>query len=208
MALETTTLFTTRNVFAAFAVASVLLLGTACAPEAGAGGESTSRDSNIKPSGEPSKGSDAKAGPLTGTECLSGEWLLDNEKTAAVFQNLTGGLVDNVKGDVTLILRADGTTTTDYNHWTHSVTIAGGSSTVERHGIDQGTWSATGDGNISMKDNEVGSITTVTVDAGGQSMTQTITPEATIFALGDFTCSADTLIITVEGQSAILNRTR
>lgn len=57
-----------------------------------------------------------------------------------------------------------------------------------------------------MTDNEVGSITTMIINAGGQSITQTITPEASIFAQGDFTCTGDELTITVEGQSALLNR--
>lgn len=203
MALETTTLFTKKNVLATLAVASVLLLGTGCAAELGEGDSSSSSKA---PTGAPSDGSDTQTGPLTGAECLPGDWLLDNEKTAAVFQALTGQLVENIEGNVTLILRADGTTTSDYDRWTHTVTIENAVSQVERHGIDHGTWSATSDGNISMNDNEVGSITTVRVNAGGQSITQTITPEASIFAQGDFTCSNDELTITVEGQSAILNR--
>lgn len=204
MALATTTLFTKKNALATLVVASLLLLGTGCAPELGGGKSGDSANSSSKPSGEPTDG--GQAGPLTGADCLPGDWLLDNEKTAAVFQALSGGLVDNVEGNVTLILRADGTTTADYDRWTHTVTIEGAVSQVERHGLDHGTWSATSDGKISMKDDEVGSITTMRVNASGQSITQTITPEASIFAQGDFTCSDDELTITVEGQSAILNR--
>ena len=202
MALETTTLFTRKNVVVALAVASVLFLSTGCAPElgGGAGGSGTT------PTGTPSNSSSQQAGPLSGVECLPGDWLLDNEHTAAVFQSLSGGLVDNLQGNVGLILRTDGTTTANYDRWTHSVTVEGAVSVVERHGLDQGTWSATDDGKISMKDNEVGSITTMTVNAGGQGISQTIEPEASIFADGDFTCADDILTITVEGQSAVLNR--
>ncbi len=213
MPLATPTFFRRKGVFAALAVASVLLLGTGCAPESGLGGSLGGSTGGSAGSGSDNtdsseSGGNSSAGKLTGKDCLPGDWDLDNEKTAALFQQMAGGLVDNVRGAVTLTLRADGTATTNYQNWTHTVTIEGGRSEVERHGIDHGAWSAASDGHMAMEDTEVGSITTVTVTAGGRNIRTAITPEASIFAQGNFTCSGNDLTIAVEGTPAVLFRQR
>lgn len=222
MALDLNPRFRTKNVVAALVMVSVLLLTTGCGEEevnqAGAG-SSTGSDADSDKGADGSKGADGKDGdnaegdkgnsdaaPLTGKDCLPGTWLVDNESFRKFMAELGGNFNIATSGDVTLTLRADGSAETSYDHWTHDVGANGGKAVVERHGVDQGTYSVAANGTMAMSDTTIGSVTKVTVTAGGQNIVQTVEPEPSVFSQATVTCSGDTLQITVDDFTALMYR--
>lgn len=221
MAFDAPTRLTAKNVFAALAVASMLLLATGCGEKDEVGqsgaGSSTGSDSDSSKDGKDGKGgkdgndsdsdkADSKDANLTGKECLPGNWLADNDVFEGLMNSMSGAVSVKTTGHVTLTLRADGTTQTNYDRWNHDMTVNGGSSVVERHGVDKGTYSVTDSGAMSMTDTSIGSVTTMTVTAGGQLIKQTVVPEPSVFSQGDFTCIGDRLEIKVDGYTALMHR--
>lgn len=219
MAFETTTLFTKKNVFAALAVASVLLLSTGCAPEllvGGAGGsgsgsssDSDSQDGSKTDSDTEGDGDDSASVNLTGKACFPGEWLVDNKNIQAYMESVSSGASVATTGRVILTYNADGTSVTNYDRWTHTMKVEGGTSVVERHGIDQGTYTATESGTFSGADTSIGSVTKMTATgAGGESIAMSVDPEPSVFNSGKYTCSGNTMTVIVDGYTLGLSRQR
>ena len=201
MALDLTPRFRTKNVLATLAMVSLLLLTTGCGEEEKAGqsgsGSSTGTDSDK---------STSSSKPITGKVCLPGTWRVDNESFRKFMGELGGNFNIATSGDVTLTLRADGSAETRYDHWTHDITVDAGKAVVERHGVDQGTYSVAANGSMAMKDTAIGSVTKVTVTAAGQKIAQTVEPEPSVFSQAAVTCSGDTLEIKVEDFTALMHR--
>ncbi|MCC6269891.1 MAG: hypothetical protein IT190_01290 [Microbacteriaceae bacterium] len=217
MVLVASTLFTKRSAFAALAVASVLLLSTGCAPEFATGGSSGGSESGSTSDsdgsgkdgdndGKDGDGEGSATGTLTGKECLPGNWLADNEVFEGFMNSVSGEVSVKTTGRVILTLGADGSTQTNYDRWNHDMTVNGGSSVVERHGVDKGTFSVTNSGAMTMTDTSIGSVTTMTVNASGQLIKQTVEPEPSAFNQGDFTCTGDRLEIEVDGYTLLMHR--
>ncbi len=222
MAFDTPTLVKKRGVLAALAVASVLLLSTGCTPEFGIGGalggsgsgSSNDSDGNGKDGdkdgkdadGKDSDGKDSATSRLTGKECLPGNWIFDNDGFEKFLGSLSGNFNIAVSGNVILTLRADGSTQTNYDQWTHNISAGEGQAIVVRNGVDKGNYTFSPSGTMSMTDTSIGSITTMTINAGGQKITQSVEPEPSVFSQGAFVCNGDKLDITVDGYTAEMNR--
>ncbi len=221
MAVDTPALFRKKALLAALAAASVLFLSTACAPDVkfgqGAGGagsgSSSGADGDVKDGkdgtgGKDADGKDGKdsaSGTLTGKDCLPGNWLADNKVFEGFMNSVSGSVSVTTTGHVVLTLNPDGSTQTTYDHWNHNMKVNGGTSVVERHGIDKGTYSVS-NGRMTMTDTSIGSVTTMTVNAGGQTITHAVEPEPSVFSQGTFTCSGDRLDVTVDGYTAVMHR--
>lgn len=213
MPIVTPTLFRKRGLLVALAAASVLLLTSGCAaedPGQDAGGPGSGSSSDADGSGKDGNGVDGKSGDsangsLTAKDCLPGNWLADNKVFEGYMNSVSGGVSVTTTGHVVLALHPDGSTQTNYDRWNHSMKVNGGTSVVERHGIDKGTYSIA-DGRMTMTDTTIGSVTTVTVNAGGQMITNAVEPEPSVFSQGAFTCTGDKLEIEVDGYTAVMHR--
>lgn len=218
MPVETPTLSRRKRMFTVLAAASVLLLSTGCTTDLGSvfgGGSGSGSSSNADGSGKDGdgKGGDNSAdgdgsasGSLTGKECLPGNWIFDNDGFERFLGSLSGTFDIATSGNVVLTMHPDGATQTNYDQWTHDVSVEGGRSIVVRHGIDKGTFTVSGDGTMTMNDTSIGSITSMTIHAEGQTIKRTVEPEPSLFTQGAFACSGDTLEITVDGFTAVMHR--
>lgn len=226
MALESPTLFKRKNLLAALAVASVLLLGTGCAPEVGVGGTaggsaggsnsgSTDGSTDGNPDGtkgdedsDSSKDGDDKAsGNLTGTECLPGNWIMDNSTFEDLMNSMSDGASVKTSGLVILTFHPDGKAQTNYDHWTNTIKLPEATSVVERHGIDKGTYTAAASGAMTMSDSSIGSVTTMTATVlGGKAMTMAVDPEPSVFSQAKYACSGEVLTVTAKDYDLILYR--
>ena len=206
-----------KNVFAAVVMASVLLLTTGCGEEdklagGGSGGSGSGGTSNSDSNGKDGdgKGDASKDKPvvaLEGKDCFPGQWLVDNKDMQDYMETISGGAKVATTGKVFLIYNADGTTTTNYDHWTNTITLNGATSVVERHGIDNGTYTASSDGTFTASDSSVGSVTSMSIASpGGQMVTMTVDPEPSVFDTGQYTCKGDVLTLKVDGYNLTLNR--
>lgn len=233
MRTEATSTTTKKGILAVLALASVLLLSTGCAPEVaggggggGAGGSSDgtsdgngdgsgdgSNDGSADGSDDSSKGDDSSTGILTGKKCLPGSWSLDNEDFGRILSKAAneaggpGNAVDKVTGTVILTLTANGETHTRYTNWSHEVTVDTSVITVVKNGTDDGTYTVTDDGVMTMVDVEIKSKTVSKMDINGTLTTTTIPPEPSVFAQAGFACSGDELKVTNGGVTATMHRT-
>lgn len=217
MALSTPTLIKKKNVFAAIAVVSLLLLTTGCGEDeklAQGGGSGSSSDgsgnSDSKDKDGDGKDDASKDAPvviLEGKDCFPGNWLVDNTDIQKYMEAVSGGAKISTTGSVYLAYNADGTSVTNYDHWTNTITLEGATSVVERNGIDQGTYTASNDGTFTGSDTSIGSVTSMTVTGpGGQTIAMSVDPEPSVFDTGQYTCSGDVLTMVVDGYNLSLAR--
>lgn len=219
MPIESPALLRRRGIFTVLAAASVLLLSTGCTADLSGGffggGSGSGSSSNADGSGKDGDGKDgdnsadgdgSASGSLTGKECLPGNWIFDNDGFERFLGSLSGTFDIATSGNVVLTMHPDGATQTNYDQWTHDVSVEGGRSIVVRHGIDKGTFTVSGDGTMTMNDTSIGSITSMTIHAEGQTIKRTVEPEPSLFTQGAFACSGDTLEITVDGFTAVMHR--
>lgn len=216
----------TRGLLTALAVVSVLLLSAGCAAEpenslsaGGGGGSGGASDQSGDESDGSDEGSDSDGGSdsgdsadsgdaasLTGAECIPGVWTLDNEVFAKLMSGISDGFDVTVAGTATLTFRSDGTTTKEYDHWTNTMNVNGGTVIVERNGVDLGTYSVTGESTLSTSETTIGSTTSMSYEDGSTGGTMARDTGTTDFAQGEFTCSGDTLSVTADGGTSLLHR--
>lgn len=224
MPIESPALLRRRGIFTVLAAASVLLLSTGCTADLsggffgggsgsgsssnadGSGKDGDGKDGDGKDGGNSANGDGSASGTLTGRECLPGNWIFDNDGFEKFMGSLSGNFDIAVTGHVVLTLSADGRTHTNYDQWTHNISTGEGRAVVVRHGIDKGTFTVSGDGTMTMNDTSIGSITSMTIHAEGQTIKRTVEPEPSLFTQGAFACSGDTLEITVDGFTAVMHR--
>lgn len=202
---------------AVVALASALLL-SGCAGEentASLSGGSSSSGATSGPDGagekrdggDPERSDAEKAdgesdAALTGAACLPGKWILDNAKFAALIAAGTGGVVDDVQGLALLTLGADGSTSTRYEDWSHTITSDGATMTVVRNGTDSGTYSLAG-GSMTMTETSVASEVVMTMNG---NVMGAASHEPSVFSQATFSCSGDTLTVTADGGTSTLHR--
>lgn len=218
MPIETPALLRRRGILTVLAAASVLLLSTGCTTDISGGfggGSGSGSSSSADGSGKGGDGKDgdnsadgngSASGTLTGKECLPGNWIFDNDGFEKFMGSLSGNFDIAVTGHVVLTLSADGSTHTNYDQWTHNISTGEGRAIVVRHGIDKGKFTFSGNDAMSMTETSIGSVTTMTINAGGQTITQTVTPDPSVFSQGAFACNGDQLDITVDGYTAVMHR--
>lgn len=210
-----------RGVLSALAVASVLVLATGCVPldevmdsgSSQSGGSGSDSSSDVD-SNSDSDNTDADAdGPsndepntadLTGAECLPGDWVFDNDSFIEMMNAYSMDTYDGIDGSAVTTFRADGTSSTHYDEWTHKLSSDGMKIAVERNGTDHGTYSVNANGTMSMTDTEVNSTTVMTTSQGSYSAES----ELSVFSEGAFVCKGDKLTIDVDGETAVMNRER
>lgn len=151
------------------------------------------------------KDGSSSEGP-TGAECLTGNWFVDNEEFGELMSTVSGTAVDDVQGTVMVTFGADGTTTTHYDEWIHSITVDGATVTIERNGSDSGTYEVAQDGTMTLTDTEMSSITESHMEVGGRNVTSTVPPQPSVFSQATFVCEADELTVTAEGATTTLHR--
>lgn len=221
--METPTLSRRKRMFTVLAAASVLLLSTGCTTDLGSvfgGGSGSGSSSNADGSGKDGDGKDgdgkdggnsangdgSASGTLTGRECLPGNWIFDNDGFEKFMGSLSGNFDIAVTGHVVLTLSADGSTHTNYDQWTHNISTGEGRAVVVRHGIDKGKFTFAENDAMSMTETSIGSVTTMTITAAGQKISQTVKPDPSVFSKGAFACNGDQLDITVDGYTAVMHR--
>ncbi len=134
-------------------------------------------------------------------ECLTDTWRLDNDSWVdAVSGSFASGGVTLVALDGTVLmdLRDDGTFSSVYQNWTISTSMAemGGSGTIERDGVDSGTWSVSGD-TVEITESSSNSVVNTMFEIDGQTMSMDgIEGQADAIETFRFDCDASTLVAT------------
>lgn len=198
-----------KNIFGAIAVASILFLGTGCAP--GGGAASTSPEPSGSSTGagtsDESAGGNAAAAAAA-KECVVGNWWFFEGPELNEFMTATtlGAFSVTTTGYAILTIDPEGTTRTTYDHWVNVVMLESAKSTIERHGQDTGTYSVDNNGIMTVSDTAIGSVTTWATETGGETIRATGDPEPSIFSRGEFTCGEEELEITVDGATATMFR--
>lgn len=151
---------------------------------------------------------DEEPAPLTptGAQCLVGNWLVDNSAFEVMMSAFSGTAVDSISGSLMVTFLDDGTTTTTYDAWTHTITVADGTATVVKNGADSGTYSVGEDGEITINETETTAVTEMQIQVDGQTMSLTEPPGPGVFTDATFTCSGDELTITAAGETSVLYR--
>lgn len=142
----------------------------------------------------------------TPTECVVGEWLVDNNELGAIFKNAGGEAGVSIKkptGQVFVTFGSDNKISTTYKTW--QMKFKGPDGTVgemTREGTDTGTYKASDDGSMKVVDKSMNSKVSVKI-AGSVQMT---TPGQAQSFNATYECSGDVLKITSEGATSRLDR--
>lgn len=213
MPFETTTLSPKKGVFAALAVASVLLLGTGCSAgglggQDGADGSGNSSASDASNDDKDRDSNDSASDNTAAKECVVGNWwFFEGQELNDFMTSITlGAFSVTTTGFAILTVNPDGSTQTTYDHWVNVVMLESAMSTVERDGIDKGSYSISSNGAMTVSDTTIGSVTTWVTETGGETIEATGDPEPSLFSRGEFTCNGEELEITVDGATAVLYR--
>lgn len=196
----------------AIAVGASLVFGLAACGDAdreAAQSGSTNGDSPATPTSPDTdpdtEHSDEDAGDpahSSGTACLVGTWLTDNDNVGAVLQRGAGDVnVSAPTGAVFLTFSEGGPYSVNYQTWTFEMSHEGTKVEVVRDGVDTGSYQATDDGRLTTTETDMGSVVSMTSPAGTHSTTGE--PSG---MTGTFTCEGTTLEITVDGETSILSR--
>lgn len=169
---------------------------TAEEPDASASPEEDDADGASPPAAE----------PLTGAACLTGDWFVDNEHFGELMSSVSGGVVDDIHGVTMVTFRADGTTTTHYDEWTHTIKGEGATVTIVKDGSDSGTYEVAADGSMTLTDAELNTTTTSEMEVSGQVIRTEVPPQPSVFSQATFTCDGDELAVSAEGATTLLHR--
>lgn len=197
----------TRGTLSALAVASVLLLVTGCSMGASSG-ERDAGDSGTDAPAQSGTNNSTSSEAQRAQDCVVGNWWFFEGQDLDDFMTATtlGAFSVATTGFAILSVHPDGSTVTTYDHWVKDIMLESAKSTVERHGIDQGTYTVDSTGTMTVTDDTIGSVTTWVTETGGQTIEATGDPEPSIFSRGDFTCSNEELEINVDGSTTVLFR--
>lgn len=140
-------------------------------------------------------------------DCLTGEWLANNDGLKATVEGFAaaeGGSIDDISGEVLLTFDGGNLTSTAYTDWIFAMTVEGMSSTLVRNGTDSGTYTVEEDSKLTMQETASDSVLVMYIDGtqvGSVPATNTLP-----LSSAPFTCS-DTLL-TIETQDTVLEMTR
>lgn len=143
------------------------------------------------------------AKPATQAECLIGDWIGDVKIFYNRMQEMSGGELVDMSGDVLMNFAADGTTKTTYNEWTLYFVTDGLEVTISRDGIDTGTFSVKDDKYVSLVDTNIGSTLILT------SVVSSVKIPGELDSMADipFTCTDSELTLDLEmGEKTIMTR--
>lgn len=140
------------------------------------------------------------------TGCLVGTWLADNQQLGALFKSAaagteSAGAVSDPTGTVLVTFGADGAYRVNYEAWTMVLSQQGTTIDLVREGTDEGSYDADDDGTVEWTEVTMGSVVSMKTPAG----TRQVTSEPSSTA-GTFTCENDTLEVTAEGSTSLLQR--
>ncbi|MDN5744054.1 MAG: hypothetical protein L0H31_02910 [Nocardioidaceae bacterium] len=189
--------------------------GTVSADGDGASPSTTAQTSSSEPSeqsedeteeAEPSPTDESSADVLSTADCLPGNWFVDNDEFGALMSTVSGSAVDNISGSTMVTFRDDGTTTTHYDEWTHTITVKSATVTIVKNGEDSGTYEIADDGTMTLTDTDLASTTTSQMKMGGRTINQPVPPQKSVFSRATFTCAGDELTVTAEGATTVLHR--
>lgn len=142
------------------------------------------------------------AAHASGTACLLGTWLTDNENVGTELRQFAGDAIFSAPtGEVLITYSEDGRQSVTYRAWTFEMSQDGITVEVVRDGTDTGTYEATDDGHLTTADVEMGSVVSMKSPAGSHS-----TPGEATSWTGTFSCQGDILEVTTEGATSILYR--
>ena len=134
-------------------------------------------------------------------ECLTATWRLDNDSWQDAVGNSfeQGGVtLESLGGTVLMDLRADGSLSSVYDRWTITMSIDGmdGGGTIERDGIDTGSWELSGD-TVEISEESADSVVSTSFEVEGQVMEMDgIEGEASAIETFVYECDADVLVAT------------
>lgn len=159
-----------------------------------------------QPDGPESEKDDGNTPAASGTECLTGTWLVDNKDFGALLQGAAGAAAESVNvaeptGKALISFSGDNKYAVSYAEWTFEISKQGAKVQVVRHGTDKGTYQAGADGSLTTTETDMGSVATMTVAGNEQSASSE--PSTTT---GTFKCQGDTLQVTARGATSVMNR--
>jgi hypothetical protein len=137
--------------------------------------------------------------------------VLDNASFAALVSSSEAGVLDEVSGVARFRAFNDGGALTEYVDWTHIIRTTDPEGTVilVRNGVDSGTWSAEGDGRMTLNEHALDSVILAEMTADGKTLTlPPVENSPGALHLAVFTCDGDNLTVTVEGRSSVMTRER
>lgn len=179
----------------------------------GPGGGSTEAGRPADDAADADGEADAEAEPaepateaLAGAACLTGSWVVDNEHFGELMSSVSGSAVDDIEGVTTVTFRDDGTTTTHYDEWQHTITMDSATVTIVKDGEDSGVYEVAEDGSMTLTDTDLGATTTSQMTMGGQTVAHQAPPQPSVFSRATFRCEGDALTVTAEGATTILHR--
>ncbi len=149
-----------------------------------------------------------------GPDCVVGTWVFQSEAFIEAMRQLIAaegesGEVSDTGGTYTVEMAADGTFTAERDEWGFSIATSDGTVVISVSGTDTGTWSATGD-TITVETVSSNAEVSVTVETGGQVITLTDSPvdfpEGITAESAPYSCGGDTLTVTTEEYTAVLER--
>lgn len=149
-----------------------------------------------------------------GSECLVGTWVLDSEafvdSLLDVFSEsgLEAESLEPNDGIYTVEMSSDGTFTGTRDEWGFAVVLPEGTFNISITGTETGTWSTDGS-TMTVQTEESDMTVSSTIEVGGQvqEMPQSPVdvPEA-IASASEYSCDDDTLSVTNEGITTVMNR--
>lgn len=184
------------------AVVLFSLLGlTACAAESEGGATGGSGSGSAGQESNKNKGdSGTSEQSIAGKDCLVGTWLGDNEFFLTKMQEL-GDEPKSVTGDVVLTFDRSGALTTKYQGWRILFVAEGREITLNRSGVDKGTWSAN-DKTVSIKETDMES----TLKMTGPGMSMSVPSDPVDYRDVAYTCTATNASITT--SDGVMQMTR
>jgi hypothetical protein len=149
-----------------------------------------------------------------GPDCLVGTWVLDSEAFVGALTDLFAetGLdaqsLEANEGTYTVEMDADGTFTGIRDEWGLSIALDEGTFDIVINGTETGTWTAD-ESTLTVSDTESDVSVSASVQVGGQVQeipeSPVDVPEA-IASDSEYSCDADTLTVTSEGVTTVMNR--
>ena len=150
---------------------------------------------------------DEEVGFASQEECLTGEWLANNEGLKTIVEGYAavgGGSLDDISGEVLLTFDGGNLTDTTYTDWTFAMTVEGMSSVLVRNGTDSGTYAVEDDSKLTMLETTSDSV--LVMYANGAEIGTTPTTYTLPLSSAPFTCTD--ALLAIELDDGVLEMTR
>ncbi|MDT0200382.1 hypothetical protein [Nocardioides sp. AE5] len=140
-------------------------------------------------------------------DCIVGTWALQNSTFTDALKEFGGGFEVEISGRARFVAGADGSAATEYQAWTFTARMPEGEMVLVREGTDTGRWMTRPDGTISLEETEIASRVEASITAGGMTIPiPQVEHQPGELHEGVFTCSGDTLTVSVDGVSTVMQR--